>query len=251
MPVISRRACWTLPWAGAACIGACAWLPRKAVAPMPVIHRPARAGRQAPLLVLMLPGAYSVPQDFIDQGFVSRLQAQGFAADAALADAHIGYVENGTLLERLRDDVLLPAQRAGYRRIWLVGISLGGLAALALLMREPAGIEGVLAIAPYVGRPELLQQVAAAGGAKAFADIRPADEDLEAALWIWLGRSSPAQRDKIHLYTGGQDRLITGQRLWAASLAPDHVLELSGDHDWPVWNALWSRWLARAPWPRG
>ena len=82
------------------------------------------------MLVVMLPGAYSVPRDFIDQGFVSRLHAQGFAVDVALADAHLGYAENGTLLERLRDDVIVPAQREGYRRIWLVGISLGGFASL-------------------------------------------------------------------------------------------------------------------------
>jgi pimeloyl-ACP methyl ester carboxylesterase len=250
MPAISRRVWLTLPWAGAACVAACAWLPREAMVPMPVIRRPASVGKQAPVLVVMLPGAYSFPHDFIDQGFVAALRKQGFAVDAALADAHLGYVENGTLLERLRDDVLVPAQRVGYRRIWLVGISLGGLASLGLLMQQPDGIEGVLAIAPYVGRPELLQQVAAAGGAKAFAEqVRP-EGDLEAELWIWLGRSSLAQRDKIHLYTGSQDRLITGQRLFAAMLDADHALELPGDHDWPVWNALWSRWLARAPWPR-
>jgi pimeloyl-ACP methyl ester carboxylesterase len=100
---------------------------------------------------------------------VSRLQAQGFAVDVAIADSHLGYVENGTLLERVRDDVLLPAQRDGYRRIWLVGISLGGFASLGLLMRQSEAIEGVLTIAPYVGQPTLLQQVAAAGGAMAYA----------------------------------------------------------------------------------
>ena len=217
---------------------------------MPVIRQAARAGTQASVLVVMLPGAYSVPRDFIDQAFVSRMHAQGFAVDVALPDAHLGYVENGTLLERLHADVLEPAQRAGYRRIWLVGISLGGLASLGLLMQRPEMIEGVLAIAPYVGRPALLQQVAAEGGAKAFADKAHPDGDIEAELWTWLGRSSPELRDRIHLYTGSQDRLIAGQRLFAAMLQADHVLELPGGHDWPVWNALWSRWLASAPWPR-
>ena len=36
----------------------------------------------------------------------------------------------------------------------------------------------------------------------------------------------------------------------AALLEKDHVLELPGDHNWPVWTALWARWLAHAPWPR-
>jgi pimeloyl-ACP methyl ester carboxylesterase len=249
MPVVTRRTWLTWPWAGAVCATGCAWLPREPVVPMPVLHRPADARRQASVLVVMLPGAYSVPRDFIDQGFVSRLHAQGFAVDVALADAHLGYAENGTLLERLRDDVIVPARRDGYRRIWLVGISLGGYASLGSLMRQPDSIEGVLAIAPYVGSPALLRQVAAAGGPMAYAETVHPAEDLEAQLWVWLGHASPTRRGQIHLYIGSQDRLITGQRLLATLLAADHVVEVPGDHDWPAWNVLWSRWLARAPWP--
>ena len=61
---------------------------------------------------------------------------------------------------------------------------------------------------------------------------------------------SPALRQQINVYTGSQDRLIMGQRLLATLLAADHVVEVPGDHDWPAWNVLWSRWLARAPWPQ-
>ncbi|HET7525940.1 MAG TPA: alpha/beta hydrolase-fold protein [Burkholderiaceae bacterium] len=248
MSLINRRRWLLLPCAGALGSVGCAWLPRAAVVPMPVIRLPADAQRRADVLVVMLPGAYSLPREFVEQGFVARLQ-QRYAVDVAIADAHLGYAENGTLLERVRDDVLLPAQRAGYRRIWLVGISLGGFTSLGLLMRQPEAIEGVLAIAPYVGPPALLQQVSAAGGATAYAAAPHRDDDLQAELWVWLGRSSPALRDKIHLYTGSDDRLITGQRLLEALLAADHVLEVPGDHDWPAWNALWTRWLTHAPWP--
>jgi len=148
-------------------VAGCAFWPRPAVVPMPVLREP--APQRAAMLVVMLPGAYSRPRDFIDEGFVQRLRAQRVAADVLIADAHLGYVENGTLLERLRDDVLVPALRDGARRIWLVGISLGGFASLGLLMRHADWIEGVLAIAPYVGQPPLLQQVRAAGGARAYA----------------------------------------------------------------------------------
>jgi len=245
--VMRRRHCLLWPWFGAAT--GCAYLPREPVVPMPVLRRPFDAQRRADVLVVMLPGAYSWPTDFIDQGFVSRLQAQQFAVDVVIADAHLGYAENGTLLERVRDDVLLPAQRDGYRRIWLVGISLGGFASLGVLMRQPNAIEGVLTIAPYVGQPALLKQVSAAGGVVAYAERAPPSDDLAAELWLWIGRSSPALRHKIHLYTGHDDRLITGQRLLESVLEADHVFEVPGGHDWPAWNALWTRWLTRAPWP--
>ena len=218
---------------------------------MPVLRQNASADRRAQVLVVMLPGAYSRPADFIDEGFIAALRAQRFDADVQVADAHLGYMENGSMLQRLRDDVLMPARQAGYRRIWLLGISLGGLASLGLLMQQPAWLDGILILSPYVGRPELVNLVAAAGGADAFADTARTEGDLETGLWTWLGHSSPALRDKIHLYTGSGDRFIQGQRLLGAALAADHVMELPGGHDWPTWKALWSRWLERAPWPRG
>ncbi|HET9207763.1 MAG TPA: hypothetical protein VFO28_16090, partial [Burkholderiaceae bacterium] len=173
----------------------------------------------------------------------------GFAADVWIADSHWGYAENGTLFERLRDDVITPAQRVGYRRLWFVGISLGGFASLGLLRQQTQAIEGVLAIAPYVGRPAVVQQVIAAGGAQAYA-LSPRSEEADSALWSWFGQAPDAVRDKVHLYTGSDDRFIAAQRLFAQGLAPDHVLEVPGDHDWPAWRELWARWLERAPWPR-
>lgn len=241
-----RRACLAAAGLVAVALAGCRLLPRAAVTPMAIVREPMAHDAMAPLLVVMLPGAYSLPRDFIDQGFVRALRARGVAADVWIADSHLGYAENGTLLERLRDDVLAPARLAGYRRVWLVGISLGGFAALGLLREQPQAIDGVLAIAPYLGPPALVQQVAAAGGAAAYA--RTPRGDGEAGLWSWIGRAPDVLRDKLHLYTGSQDRFIDGHRLLAALLPGDHALELPGDHDWPVWNALWARWLQRAPW---
>ncbi|HSB23360.1 MAG TPA: alpha/beta hydrolase [Burkholderiaceae bacterium] len=231
-------------------LAGCSGWSRPAPVPMPVLREPAEQSRRAEMLVVMLPGVYSLPHDFIDQGFVSRMRARRYAVDVAIADAHLGYAANGTLFERLRDDVLAPAWGAGYRRIWLVGISLGGFVSLGSLMRQPEWIEGVLAIAPYVGPPPLLRQVRAAGSARAYAASPNVSDDPAARLWRWLGHADAAVRNRIHCYTGSEDRLIDGQRLLEAELAADHVLELPGNHDWPVWNALWSRWLAHAPWPR-
>jgi hypothetical protein len=248
--MMRRRRWLTVACAAPAALSACAWLPREAKVPMPVIWQRAVPDGMAPLLVVMLPGAYSVPRDFIDEGFIAALRAQRYAVDAVMADAHLGYAENGTLLDRLHDDVLKPARDAGYRRIWLVGISFGALSSLGLTMRHAEMIEGVLAMAPYLGRPALVQQITAAGGAEAYARAASDLADPEAALWRWLGRTNAAQRATLHLYTGSSDRLIAGQRLMAALLPPDHVLEVPGTHDWPAWQVLWQRWLARAPWPR-
>src|SRR5712672_3477612 len=51
-------------------------------------------------------------------------------ADIVVADLHFGYYLRQTAIERLREDVILPARTRGYQCISLVGISLGGFGAL-------------------------------------------------------------------------------------------------------------------------
>ena len=244
-----RRAWLTWPWAGPTLAG-CGYLPREAVVPMPALAQPASPTQRADVLAVMLPGAYDTPRDFIRHGFVKAMREQRYAVDVLLADAHLRYIENGSMVARLHDDIVRPAREAGYARIWLVGISLGGLASLALTMQHPQLIDGVVAIAPYLGSPQTLQQVAAAGGAERYAAQPHDPNDLEAALWTWLGRTDAAQRNALHLYTGSADRFIAAHHLLAALLPRDHVVEVPGGHDWPPWEQLWQRWLARAPWPR-
>ena len=84
--VMRRRTGLALAGLGALALGGCRWLPRAAVVPMTVRRVPLSPQAQAPLLVVMLPGVYSLPRDFIDEGFVRTLHARGFAADVWLVD---------------------------------------------------------------------------------------------------------------------------------------------------------------------
>src|ERR671930_1091173 len=78
-------------------------------------------------LVVFLPGIGDFAEDFERHGFIAALAASGLAADALAVDAHYGYYGRRTVLERLAEDVVLPAREQGYREVWLVGISMGGL----------------------------------------------------------------------------------------------------------------------------
>ena len=53
------------------------------------------------------------------------------------------------MVDRLKEDVINPAKEKGYTKIWLVGISLGGLGSLLYAMEHPSDIEGMLVLAPY------------------------------------------------------------------------------------------------------
>ena len=179
------------------------------------------------------------------------LRARGFAADVWLADCALGYADNGTLFERLRDDVIAPAQRAGYPRIWLVGISLGGFASLGTA--APAAASRSMACwrsrPTSAGRPCCSEWRPPA--ARRPMRARRTTRTLDSALWIWLGQAPDAVRDKVHLYTGSDDRFIAGQRLFAQRCSRPITWSRSraittGRRG----RELWTRWLERAPWPR-
>lgn len=238
-------------WLGGASLlglGGCAWLPRTAQVPMPLL-RDAAPGRADTLLV-MLPGVASRPESFVQEGLVADLRRQGLAADVVMADAHLGYFLDRSVLRRLQADVIAPARARGYRQIWLVGISLGGFGALGYATRHGADIDGVVALAPYLGPDALLREIQRAGGVQAWqAGARPpAGDELEREIWRWLA-APPADAPPVWLGYGREDRLGLGHRLMAAALAPERVLEVAGGHDWAPWRQLWRQWLAQGALP--
>lgn len=248
--------------AGALCalaLGGCAWLmPRRPNRiPMDLLKPEGPCRGRAPALVVMLPGAYSLPAEFVDEGFTAALRRSGAGVDVVIADAHLGYFGDGSVLRRLREDVVLPARAAGYRQVWLVGISLGGYAALAYAMRHGDEVDGIVALAPYLGPRRLQQEIAAAGGPRAWrASAAPADpaapaseDGLDRGLWAWLAGPPPPL--PIYLGYGVDDRFADAHRVLAGLLPAERVDTAPGGHDWPAWRVLWQSWLARGLLPTG
>ena len=213
--------------------------------------------QQALVLLVLLPGANMTPTEMVDEGFVRALRQRRLAVDVLLVGASLTYVYDGSMLDRLRDEVIAPYRARGYRRIWLAGISLGGFVAMGYAMTNPGQIEGVLALAPYLGRRPLLQDIAAAGGPAAWAtSVVPREDDIDQGLWRWLARlsvdapaGSPARTPALHLGYGTEDRFAEGHRLLASILPSERVLTTSGGHDWAPWRQLWADWLDRSPLP--
>lgn len=191
---------------------------------------------QAPMLLVLLPGIHMTPAEMQREGMIAAVRQRGLAADVMAVDAHIGYVRDGSVMRRLHDDVFEPARRWGYRRFWIAGISLGGYLALHYAREHPGEVEGVFAIAPYLGRPEV---IAAAG--RGVAQL-PGD-DIDARLWRWL--LAPSNAPQLWLGYGREDRLAEGHRLLASTLPPQRVSVVPGRHVWAPWRTLWSQWLDR------
>src|SRR3954465_6568239 len=111
----------------------------------------AEEGAIAPTRVLLLPAAYSTPEDFLSEGFVRAARARHLSVDLAFVELQLQHLTDRTILQRLRQEIVLPARALGCRSIWLGGISLGGFVALAYAARFSQDIDGLCLLAPYLG----------------------------------------------------------------------------------------------------
>lgn len=241
---------------GAVALGSLVTLSGCSLLVPPVLHRmetlryPSPCSGRSDTLVVMLPGAYSRPPEFVEAGFPQAMHERGAQADVLIVDSHLGYYSDHSVLRRLRDEVVLPARAEGYRRIWLVGISLGGMGALGYAVRHGAEIDGVLALAPYLGPRRLTQQIDDAGGPRAWraagldANESDASDELDRELWRTFATPESAL-PPVHLGYGLSDRFASAHRRFAELLPRDRVSTAPGGHDWPVWRALWQSWLGQ------
>ncbi len=218
---------------------------------MNVLNHLDACSTRADVLLVLLPGAHMSPDELQREGFVTAVRQRGLAVDMMLVDSHLGYVYDGSLFQRLHDDVIAPARAQGWQRIWLAGISLGGYAAMGYAMRHPGLVEGIFAIAPYLGRQPLQREIQAS-----LAQGRTLQQwlqgsaprngaDLDHALWRWLIErpQSPLEAPALYLGYGLQDRFAAGHALMAQTLPPAHVSTAPGGHDWPPWRTMWQQWL--------
>jgi len=182
-----------------------------AVIPMAVLPYPANdsADERAEDLVVLLPGLGDYATAFEEQGLVAHLRGPEFAAqpvDVLAVNAHFKYYRNKTAIERLHADVIVPAKEAGYRRIHLVGISLGGFGALRYLRDYPNEVESVALLAPFVGEQEYY-------GVLASPEAVPGGEATEAENpWPWIRALPKDVLARVYLGYGDRDRVCRGPR---------------------------------------
>jgi hypothetical protein len=203
-------------------------------------------------LVVMLPGAQGQPQDFVRLGFVDALQRVSPGTSAVLVDCPMEHFGDASVAERLVEGVLPQARQRGHTQVWLLGISLGGLAALAVGAKGAQGglpLAGIVALSPYLGLRSMLAEIDAAGGPQAWARLPSALEkagdatDLAREAWVWVAEQPPSP--PIYLGYGRNDRFEHSQAALAALLPADRVSRVEGGHEWPVYQTLWAQWLAR------
>jgi pimeloyl-ACP methyl ester carboxylesterase len=161
-------------------------------------------------------------------------------------EAHIGYYMAETLVPRLKEDVVEPAAAQGYERIWLVGISMGGLGALMYERVHPEDVTGVFVICPFLGYRKIIREVADAGGVRNWSPgpYEP-ETDWQRMFWDWIRTYSgdPQAWPPIFLGYGRSDDFVQAQGLLAEVLPRGRVFEMDGGHDLPTMRQLWDLFL--------
>ena len=199
-------------------------------------------GTSDPLLLALLSGTFSQPEDFIREGFVSAVRRRGIGAQIALAEVRMAYFADGSVVDRIHECVVEPALARGASRIWLAGISLGALASLSYASRRGERLEGLVLMSPYPGTRPLLAEIEAEGGLYNWQPKVGPDGDLEREAWRWLAHR-PAGAPQVHCYYGAGDRFAEGQRAMARTLPARAVHEMAGGHEWQDWRRMWDAFL--------
>lgn len=211
---------------------------------MQAIHDPAPRQGADRILLVMLPGAKARARDLVHHGFVQALRERGLPIDVAAADAHLGYYLERSLSRHLTHDIIAPARARNYRRIWLMGISLGGMGALIYARDHPADIEGVILLAPFLGVRGTIAEVVGAGGLARWQPGALAADDDERRLLAWIKAYQPAAAlPGIYLGYGTDDRFAAAAGMLAERLPAARVVTVSGGHDWATWMRLWQHLL--------
>lgn len=217
----------------------------RAPAPMPSIAVASAPGGSV-CSGLLLPGTWDRPRDFVRHDFGGLARAAGAPLELVAVDAHFGYYRNRSVVIRLDEDFVAPLRARG-QTVWLTGISLGGIGSLLYAAEHPERVEGLLLLSPFLGDPELLDEIRRAGGPLAWQP--PASigvEDWQRRVWSflrdWHTRRGP--KPEIYVGFGSSDDFAGGNRMLAELLPADHVREIPGDHDWKTWTRLWQDFLA-------
>lgn len=217
-------------------------------APIDCLSYPAPEGG-AEILLVMLPGAGIEAADFSAHGMIDAVRGLSLPVDIIVAHPDMGlYLEDG-VTDVLHEAVILPALARGITRIWLLGISLGGMGALLYASAHQQNIEGLFLIAPFLGTRGTVAELAQAGGLAQWRAQNSAATPAEQRLLLWLQAQCNTNATTPALYLGYalEDRFAAAHRLLARQLPPAHVAAVPGEHDWPSWRALWGQLLGLAP----
>lgn len=195
----------------------------------------------AATLMVLLPGAYMTPEDYEKEGFFHAVAERGLPLDLVAVDLDLSAISEGSALPAVQAEILQPARAQGYEKIWLGGISLGGLLALCHHADTPGAVDGLCLLAPYPGSRLTTNAIARAGGLAQWQASPEEMGDPEFRAWRWLQKPPP--EFPVYVGYGSEDRFAGGMKQIAECFPVAARHAIAGGHEWPVWQLLWAHFL--------
>lgn len=198
-------------------------------------------------LFVFMRGLGGSNRSFADDGLVAEVKKRNIPFDIIAPNAHFAYYSERTLIERLHQDVIIPAALQGYKNIWLVGVSMGGLGSLLYLKEQPEHINGVFLVVPFLGYDDILDKIIAAKGVQQWTPgSYDPDDDWERMFWHWI-KDDVEGKATIPLYLGygKSDEYVKGQHLFSTVIPKNRVIAIDGGHDIKTIKSLWNIFLER------
>lgn len=210
---------------------------------IPFEQMQAKSGGNEKVLVVILPGRGDDVANLKASGIADAIQSSMPEADVVLTGISLGYYMEGRMPQRLHDEIILPARERGYKEIWLVGASMGGMGSLMYDRQYPGDVTGLVLLAPFLGERDVLKQIEAAGGLDkwqagpipAAVDKNNFDRELWRYLQTWQNKNSSRSND-VWLAYGKNDRLSAAMPPLQKLLKPEQVMVRDGGHAWVVWT---------------
>lgn len=202
--------------------------------------RTLRHQRGADSLLILLPGAYMTPEHYAENGFFTTVDQRDLKLDLLAVDLGLDAISSGDAIPAVIDQILHPA-RADYARVWLGGISLGGLLSLCLNADHPGVVDGLCLLAPYPGSRLTTNAINRAGGLDVWQPTAEELSDAEYRAYRWL--KAPPADFPVFVGHGSEDRFAEGMSAIAARFPATARHIVPGGHDWPAWQILWEHFL--------
>lgn len=213
------------------------------------VYHSAPSGEPGRVLLVMLPGMGMEADEFAAHGFVSAVHDRRLPIDIIAARPELDLYLEGKIAKALHDAVIAPGMARGYRRLWLLGISVGGMGALLYTAARLASVDGLVLLAPFLGTPGTLAEVSAAGGITAWSPQNSRATVIERKMLLWTQDflTNLPDRPALYLGYGRRDRFALGHGLLAQHLPPQRVVVGEGGRDWETWTSLWPQILEQHP----
>jgi hypothetical protein len=203
------------------------------------------ASQAAQRAVVVLPGIADNLASLEAGGIGHAVQGAWPDADVVLVEMTIGYYKDGQAMPNLHQ-IIRAARAKGYRQVWLVGASLGGMGALLYDATFPDDVDGIVLLAPFLGDRRMLDEVRNAGGLSRWSAppaATPGPDNWQPQIWrrakVWSSR--PGGDARVWLAYGDKDKFAPNMPLLTPAIPLKHVITGPGVHEWTSWTPLAAR----------